>query len=464
MAQKLGLLISAITFLTLSTLWLIVSYHLSAVLEEQVDVLGHTIATQTAASTAELVLAEDLLSLNVILSQAVQTDNIVYARIRNVNNEIISESGEGLFPTNTPLPSHLALFSAPITFQDVTAGFSDIIIDKTSMNFAIKQSIHWMAIATLALLALSVIFAMFLGRNISEPILRLTQATMAIRNGNLGFRIEEKRTDELGILIDSFNDMATGLKERDQMKNALNRYMDPKIADKVMVDAEHSFVPMGYAKATILFVDIVNFTGLCEKLTPEQVANILNVYYDVLNKSMTTFGGVIDKFIGDGAMVLFGAPKKDPEHSFNAICAASLFLELSKHLHQVAPEFQHIEYRLGLHTGELIAGSLGGQDRLQYTAVGDTVNIASRLCQLGASNYVTLSEQTHEQAFGHSRMNITQLGPCAVKGKTQQIETYRLDQLHSPHAELIQQKALYLLQQLKTKNADKASNETSYCA
>lgn len=450
-AKKLGLLISGIVILTLSSLWMIASFHLTEVLEQQTHILGQTIASQTAASSAELVLAEDILSLSVILTQAVQTDNILYSRIRNMEDAIIAESGEAFFFADQPLPSHLALFSSPIRFQDVTAGFADIVIDKTSMSKAIQDSIHWMAIAALIVLCISTGVAMFLGQNISKPIRRLTQATMAIRNQELDFRIEETRHDELGILIDSFNSMADGIKERHQMKNALDRYVDPKIADKLMLDLEHSFVPMRYEQATVLFVDIVNFTGLCEQLTPKTVAAILNLYYDALHKTAHIFGGIVDKFIGDGAMILFGAPKKDPEHSFNAICAGYLFLQFSKHLSEIIPNFNQIQYRIGLHTGALIAGSLGGQERLQYTAIGDTVNIAARICQMSNPNQITLSEYCYKQAYGETRMTIHPLGLCTVKGKTQQIDICQLNQLLEPHQSLIKQKTQALLKQLDPK-------------
>ncbi len=449
-AYKLGLLMSGLTVLILSTLWFIVSIHLTRVLEHQLNLLGNTIASQTAGSAAELVLAEDLLSLSVILSQAVQADDIVFARIRDTKNKTLAESGGGRFAIDDKLPDQLVMFTAPIRFQDVTAGYADIILNKTSMQQAISQSNHWMTIATLLLLAFSVLLAMILGKNLTQPILKLIKATDAIRNGDFEFRLHTSRQDEFGILMNSFNEMADGLKERHQIKATFNRYLDPRIALQLMDNLENPSLPMGYTQASILFVDIVSFTRLCEHAKPEQIARLLNIYYDTFYRCVSAFGGIIDKFMGDGAMALFGAPQSDNEHSFNAICASTLFLELSQRFNQL-PELQDlntIEFRLGLHSGEVIAGSLGGKDRLQYTAVGDTVNIASRLCNYGEINRLTLSQASVDHAQGNSRLRVSDPHIMTVKGKQSQIQVCVLRALQPDYATLISKRAKTLGEQL----------------
>ena len=449
-AYKLGLLMSGLTVLILSTLWFVVSIHVTRVLEQQLSLLGNTIATQTASSAAELVLAEDLLSLSVILSQAVQADDIVFARIRDTKNKVLSESGGGRFAVEDTLPDQLVMYTAPIRFQDVTAGYADIILDKTSMQAAITESNHWMTIATLLLLAFSILLAMILGKNLTQPILRLITATDAIRSGDFEFRLRSSRQDELGILMNSFNEMADGLKERHQIKATFNRYLDPRIALQLMDNLENPSLPMGYTQASVLFVDIVSFTRLCEQAKPEQVAYLLNIYYDTFYRCVAAFGGIIDKFMGDGAMALFGTPQPDREHSFNAICAASLFLELSQRFNQLVAlkDLNTIEFRLGLHSGEVIAGSLGGKDRLQYTAVGDTVNIASRLCNYGEINRLTLSQVSVDHAQGNSRLCVSDPHIMVVKGKQQQIQVCVLHALQPNYAALINKRAKSLGEQL----------------
>lgn len=452
-AYKLGLVMSALTVLTLSTLLLIVSRHLTQTLNQQMDMFGHTIAIQTAHSAAELVLAEDLLSLSVSLTQAVQAPDILHARIRDMNNQVLAESNNNnnIYPVDAPLPETIGVYTAPIHFQDVTAGFADILIDKAGIAHTIQKSIHWMTAATLLLFVAGIGFAMILGRNITGPIARLTHATRAIAQGNLDFRIQEKRYDELGILIDSFNKMAGGLKERQQIKATFNRYVDPSVADQLLGDLENPSLPMGYVQGSVLFIDIVNFTGLCETAKPDQVATLLNLYYEYVHKASSSFGGMVDKFIGDGAMVLFGAPRQDPEHCFNAICSAFLFLEVAKHFNRVAGlnKLPRLQFRLGLHSGEMIAGSLGGQDRLQYTAVGDTVNIASRLCHNGKINALTLSRSAFEQACGESRLvAVNDAGLWSVKGKQHQINVCIAKSLLPPYDHVVRKRAHLLRETL----------------
>ncbi len=451
-AHKLSFIMVCLLVLSLSTLWLIVNNHLSTLLEEQTDIFGQTIAQQTARSAAELILAEDLLSLNVIVTQVNQAPNILHARIRNAEEEILAESNSFLkLTTNTTaLPKSIAVYSAPITFQDVRAGYADIIIDKKSIRQAVENSLYWMSVATVVLLLLCILLSLVLSSHIIGPIKRLTQALIMINGGNWDYRIKEKRSDELGILIDSFNAMAGGLKERQQIKATFNRYVDPSVAYKLLKNPESPVLPLQYVNASILFIDIVGFTSLCEKIRPSQIANLLNLYYECIQKACAEFGGIVDKFIGDGALIIFGAANQDKEHALHALCAGHLLLNVARCIGPSLLQSNQtaLHFRISIHSGAMLAGSLGGTDRLQYTVIGDTVNLASRLCHQAPIDKLVVSENCKQLIDKTYHSLFTSLGQWNVKGKQKNIAAFSLDRLMPPYQQIVEQKSKTLQNQL----------------
>ena len=442
-AHKVSLAFAMVSVLTLALLWSIIAANLESLLLELSDTFGQTLSTQTANSAAELVLAEDLLSLNVIVTKVAEAPMIKRATIYDANQNILAQSGDD-DPIN--LPNSLenssleqGIYISPITFQDVQAGYALVVLDKRIITSSIQESLQWMAFATLSILAISIVLALLLGKHITDPVKMLTKALSAIREGRLDYRIEEQRFDELGGLIDGFNEMAQGLKERQQMRETFNRYVAPNIADNILANLDAPSIPTEYVNASVLFVDIVGFTKMCEGLEPEAVGDLLNTYYHYTLEASTFYNGTVDKFIGDGAMILFGTPQEDPEHAFHAICCAQLFLGLVDAFNNRRREndLPIIQFRLGLHCGEMLAGTLGTNERLQYTVVGDAVNIASRLCNQGYPGKLVISESVYEHAGGHFRLVTQDQLSLNVRGKTANVPIYIVEDVQDQYSSLI---------------------------
>lgn len=442
--------------LGLAALWLVMSTHLNQLLSSQTDVFGSLLIQQTANASSELILAEDLLSLNVITNKVVEADNVRGAVILDADGKILSQSGDitestmaRLFPLVSSSEEDSVItvrdqgiYATPIRIQDVRAGYALISLDTTVVTDALSNAINWLAGATVMLVLTSIILSLLLSRNLVDPIKRLISGTLAIQSGNLDFRISHHRHDELGELIDSFNHMASELKGKSQLSDTFKRYMPDNVATTLLSDLSNPIIPSNYVNASVLFIDIVGFTAMSEKLAPTAVAKLLNDSYRLILKASSLYQGTVDKFIGDGAMIIFGAPDPDLDHSFNAICCAQLFLGLvEKHNEQLAKKnLPQIQFRLGLHCGELLAGTLGTQERMQYTVVGDTVNLASRLCHVGAPGRLTISQAVYDHAAEEGEMRIGTLD-CEiikVKGKRKEIATYVVESLKPPFDEKIQ--------------------------
>jgi len=448
-AYKVSLAFVIMSILTLGVMWSIVSLNLKGLVLDLSDTVGQSLASQTANASAELILAEDLLSLNVVITEVSKASMINGAAIINTERTLLAHAGGvdftheitqfSLDAINTPSQITKGLYVAPITFQDVVAGYALIHLDKTLITSNINQSLRWMSLATLCILCISILFALVLGKHITDPIKHLTRGTNALHKGDLDYRITEKRHDELGTLIDRFNEMAQGMKERQQLTQTFHRYLDRNIANDLLANLDNPIIPTQYVNASVLFVDIVGFTAMCEQLAPEEVGELLNTYYHHTLKASNVFNGTVDKFIGDGVMIIFGAPQDDNQHCFHAICCAQLLLGLVDSYNHARKEtgLPTIQFRLGIHSGEMLAGTLGSDERMQYTVVGDTVNLAARLCGLAPQGKLVISEAVYQGAGGSSRLTTQEQKLLKVRGKSSEIATYTVDTVKQPYAEEI---------------------------
>ncbi|OUS24758.1 hypothetical protein A9Q99_23475 [Gammaproteobacteria bacterium 45_16_T64] len=438
--------------MTLSALWAIVTSDLEQLLLELSDTFGQSISSQAASGAAEQILAEDMLSLNVAMSTIIETPMIQGAAIINSNAIVLAHAGSETFsdtatriaPDSPASDLHAqGLYLTPIVFQDVLVGYALIHLDKSLISSSIQRSLQWMTITTLCILIFSLLLAIILGRHITRPLQHLTKATNALQHGNYEYQIPVKRQDELGSLIDGFNKMAIGLREREQLTSTFHRYLDSNIANNLLENLDNPQIPTRYVNASVLFIDIVGFTQMCELLAPNEIGELLNTYYHHTLQASGVYQGTVDKFIGDGVMIIFGAPDEDPHHSLNAICSALLFLKLvatynEKRMQDNKPT---IQFRLGIHCGEMLAGTLGTDVRMQYTVVGDPVNVAARLCGIGDPGKLVVSEKVYQHAGGSQTLLTQDQRFLEVRGKSSQISTYIVDGLKAPHASIVNQHA-----------------------
>jgi adenylate cyclase len=288
-------------------------------------------------------------------------------------------------------------------------------------NVVLKISLAALAAATLA--------ALWISRGISQPVQQLAEHTKHVAAGDYTRRLHLDRADELGQLAIAFNQMSAGLAERDRVRDLLGKVVSPEIAAQLL----KSDLQLGgeEREVTILFSDLRDFTTLSERMTPAGLLALLNRYLDRMSGIVEKHGGVVDKYIGDAIMALFGAPVAVPDSAARALAAAR---EMSDALADLNTELAAegvapLIFGIGINTARVIAGNMGSKTRLNYTVIGDGVNLASRLEALTKNEAyrtsVIVSEATARSAGEHQVLR--PLGSVTVKGKSEPVNILAVD-------------------------------------
>lgn len=218
--------------------------------------------------------------------------------------------------------------------------------------------------------------------------------------------------------------------ERRRVTDVFGRYVAPQVVDEILKRGEEG-VKLGGTRRelTVMFVDIRGFTPLSEKAEPEEVVEILNEYLDLTSRCIFQYGGTLDKFIGDATMAIYNAPLLLENHALKAVQTAWAMQQGSKELEQkLIDRFGvGVKFGIGINTGPAVFGNIGSKTRMDYTAIGDTVNTAARLESNSKPGQILLSESTYLQVKDY--VKVTPLGGIKVKGKEQEVQIYQLDGL-----------------------------------
>jgi len=299
-------------------------------------------------------------------------------------------------------------------------------LDVTDIHTIVRRNLLY-ALAILAVAAvISVAFGSRLAGLMSVALKSVNVAVMKVEKLDY-VHVEGVHTgDELEALASGFNTMVDGLKERDKLRTTFGKYMTATVMEHLLAGK----VALGGAsiKVTILFTDIRSFTSISEKMDPQQLVGLLNEYFTEMVGIVMQENGVVDKYIGDAIMAIFGAPVPTKDDPVNAVRAAvkmrSALHELNKRLE--ARGVPRLRTGIGIHTGDVVAGNIGSEKRMEYTVIGDAVNLASRLesntKDLGVN--VLISEDTYE--LTKHVIEARAVKEITVKGRKQPVMTYEV--------------------------------------
>lgn len=305
-----------------------------------------------------------------------------------------------------------------------------ILSSFVSMQINNQLPINWNTIKIsivlfLSSIALTIVFM----RIITVPLTKLIDGTEKITKGDYSVKVKNISNDEMGLLSDTFNEMTKSLQEKEFMREAFGKVVDPYVRDYLL----QGNIALGgeNCDVTVMFCDIRNFTAMSENMKPEDVVLLLNKYFTAMEKCISANHGVINKYIGDAIMAIFGSPVKSQNHALDSYKASyamkNSLIELNKSFAE--KNLPLFDFGIGLHSGNVLAGNIGAEKRMEYTVIGDTVNTASRIGAL-CKTYKTdllLSESTVEKIKMLDESvaaSLKYVDDSAIRGKTETVKLF----------------------------------------
>ncbi|MCR8921505.1 HAMP domain-containing protein [Dasania sp. GY-MA-18] len=447
LAVKLSMMISLLVIAGVSILSTITLNKQHTIQSQQINDFSIAMAKQLASAMREPLFTDDSLSMQLMINNFAQLPRVVAAAAVDNQQQLLAQSEGSSISRETiayfTQTIELSLNSisqaqdngivhaaSPIEFNNKTGGYVVIALETHMLSSIYQHTLKLLLWVSGGIILLGLLAAYFISQHISNPIKQIINAAQRMSHGSLE-RIEERRNDELGQLIGTINKMSDGLIRKQQVESLLDRFLAKDVASQLLQQLDTVEVKGERVDATVLFADIVGFTSLSEQLSPEKVAELLNEYFSYFTLCANMYFGSIDKFIGDCAMVVFGAPKKNAQHQFHAIACAILMQKLTAALNQRRRRQQlpEIKLSIGINSGPMLAGVLGNQKRMEYTVVGDSVNLASRLCSEAGSGEILTTYAACQQALESNKISASKYKALRVRGKEKQVKTYLINDI-----------------------------------
>ena len=310
----------------------------------------------------------------------------------------------------------LALLSVTV-FTAALVGASITSIDDRTLRLVVALVIAVATTLTIGLVHMAAITA-----SILHPVEELAAATRRVEAGDYSPAVAVITTDELGDLSRSFNRMVAGLREREALHAALGRYADPEVARLVLDDPDA--LAGEEVEVTVMFIDIRGFTAATDGIAPREAVARLNEFFEVVVPVLRAHGGHANKFVGDGLLGVFGVPEHHVDHADRALAAAC-----DVHRRVTEAFGEDLRIGIGVNTGRVLAGTVGGGGKHEFTLIGDAVNVAARVEELTkeTGDGVLCTEATRRALQGDSA-GLRPRGERVLRGKAEPTPLYAVDE------------------------------------
>lgn len=411
--------------------------------------MGKALVSSLSYNSSVPLLEDDEASLNILLEEISKVESINYAMIgragvikAHTDINRIGQSYEplrdaSLFQKHQKISIHrhydgdreILDFSVPVEFGGVEIGVIHLGISLDSLQERIRQTLLFAVTLTVLIIAAGIAASFYISTKFSKPIYSLVEGTREIKKGNFNNTLDVWSNDEIGDLTAAFNDMMDGLRKKEIMQDAFGKYVTSEIVDMILQNPDGKWFQGEVIDATVMFADIRDFTSFSEKRDPAEVVHVLNQYFTTATDIIFKYGGHVDKFIGDEIMSVFGAIVQQKDHSAKAIRAAVALQNELKAMNRDRQKTEDgaIRIGIGINTGELIAGNIGSNKRMEYTVIGDVVNLASRLTRLAEPDEIIISDSVYQRVS--DIVVAEKVEPVAVKGKSQPVLIYKVREI-----------------------------------
>ncbi|MDH3353667.1 MAG: HAMP domain-containing protein [Chromatiales bacterium] len=451
-AFKLAIVITLLISSGMILLGIAIVSDQSKLMQHEMEQMGETITSQLADSAGELLLANDTLRLELIINNIIQYKNIKGVAI--YSDQLTKVVASGLIPKFPSIAQRvnkspykwtysakqqertaLLSFVRPLVFRNLTVGYAELTFDHSLMERARNSAIYSTTITTIFMILVGIVVSIIIGVRLTLPIHRIINVSQAITDGKYSHRFDDRRNDEIGSLMSALDTMSAGLLRKEQVENTFSRYVSPKVANEILQDLEQVELGGKHVHATVLFADIVGFTSMSEQMNPEEVNTLLNEYFTYVDSATHAYHGHIDKYMGDCAMVVFGIPEEDKDQTFHAISCALLIQKLTQQLNDErhTKGLPAVEFRIGINSGMMLAGNMGSKTRMEYTVVGDAVNLASRLSSAASGREIIISDEMQKLFAETDDFVMKKHDTIKVRGKKEPVSTYLVQSLQKEH-------------------------------
>lgn len=389
-------------------------------------------------------LQDDIPALNALVQNAAVAEELVYVIIVDSDYVIKAHSdadqiGGILAPRNRDkmaregdvtyfnrtLPDGKAVSNLiqPILFKDKKLGEVHVGVSIDFLEKLIRTERVFILIITLYIMFFGIVMAILFGLRFSRPVSKLLMATQEIAKGNYCYKVDSSRNDELGNLATAFNQMGEELWKKSLMQESFGKYIGSEVLDMIMANPESRWLKGHRNEATILFADVRGFTSYSNTRDPEKLVEELNEFFEIAAKSAHQYGGYIDKFIGDAVLCVFGVPVFRRDHVERAVRSAA---ELQRTLREKSRNGSTLlaSVGIGIDSGIVVSGNIGSQLKMEYTVIGDSVNMASRLYGFAGPGEIVISKSVREQLG--DRVTLEVLAPQKIKGKPGEVEIFKV--------------------------------------
>jgi len=442
---KLAIAITLIILLTIIILSYIILTKQKESLYQHTVKTGKTSLNYFVNNARHPLVKESILELNTLINEAATVEGILYALIVDRKGVIkahtniamvgklyqLLEKKDNLntdgdvtyFNYTNRAGSKVLNLSRPVAFKNVELGVVHVGISLDFIEKQIRKESIFILVLSLFMVVLGIVSAVLIGVQFARPISKLVMATKEIGKGNFLYRLDMTSRDEFGDLSNAFNYMTQELWKNSIMQKSFGRYVSPEVVDMIMAHPEESWLKGQRSEATILFTDIRGFTSYSESREPEEVVEALNEYFRIATGFILEYGGYVDKFIGDAVMAVFGVPIFRADHAERAVRAA---VAMQKKFNTVGKNGDQFltEIGIGINSGIIVSGNLGSDIKMEYTVIGDSVNVASRLNSVAGPGEIIISRSVYE--LTRAIVTVEPIARQRLKGKSELIESFKV--------------------------------------
>jgi len=317
------------------------------------------------------------------------------------------------------LPADHLWFIKKIEYAGTEVGTIAVHFSEKAWEELASQLVARIVMISIVVVVLASLAAYWIAGRMSNPIEALALAAERVASGDYSIRLPLRGNDEITDATHQFNHMIGELAHKEEIRDVFGRYLNPELVAGVF---DEGAVPLKNHRqeVTVLFADMVSFTSFSESTPTEEVVEVLNRHFEVFHRIIDYYGGHVDKYIGDAVMAVFNHPHEDAQHARHAASAGLAMIEACGKLGVLRSSGEPIAFRIGINSGPVIVGNIGAAERLEYTVIGDAVNMASRMDGIGEGGQVILTRA----AFGAlgSGFEFNSIGKKNIKGIREPVE------------------------------------------